>query len=142
MHKTLSPRLPPGRANRKALPYGNDIRRLRAEGYTFSAIRLALLDVGISISLTTVKREAARAPAVAPASQWPATPSSSTPVPMQRSPPTPATSDPPFPAVVDTAPSLESIGSFTGTRRTGRQIVDAFMEGRTSNPLIQQGVTK
>lgn len=57
---TLEPKLPPGRANRKALRYSVDIRRLRMAGYTFSAIRMALLDAGVEVSLTTIKREAAR----------------------------------------------------------------------------------
>jgi hypothetical protein len=59
-HMTLEPKLPPGRANRKVLRYSVDIRRLRKEGYTFSAIRMALLDAGVEVSLTTIKREAAR----------------------------------------------------------------------------------
>lgn len=57
---TLVPRLPPGRANRKALQFTGDIHRLRDEGYTFSAIRMALLDAGVKVSLSTVKREARR----------------------------------------------------------------------------------
>ena len=58
----LTPKQPPGRANRKALRYSADIRRLRAEGYSFEAIRLALLDVGISVSKSTVIREACHPP--------------------------------------------------------------------------------
>lgn len=57
---TLEPKLPPGRANRKALRFSVDIRRLRNAGYTFTAIRMALLDAGVEVSLTTIKREAAR----------------------------------------------------------------------------------
>jgi hypothetical protein len=57
---TLEPKLPPGRANRKALRFSVDICRLRNAGYTFSAIRRALLDAGVEVSLTTIKREAAR----------------------------------------------------------------------------------
>jgi hypothetical protein len=57
---TLIPKLPPGRANRKALQFAGDIRRMRKSGYTFSAIRIALLDAGVEVSLTTIKREAAR----------------------------------------------------------------------------------
>ena len=44
----LQPRNPPGRANRKALRFSVDIHRLRNAGYTFSAIRMALLDAGVS----------------------------------------------------------------------------------------------
>jgi len=56
----LKPRRPPGRVDRKAWQYAVDIQRLRAEGYSFEAIRLALLDVGVAVSESTVRREAAR----------------------------------------------------------------------------------
>lgn len=61
----LQPRNPPGHAKRKARRYANDIRSLRAEGHTYETIRLALLDVGVSVSLSTVMREANRPP-----TQW------------------------------------------------------------------------
>jgi hypothetical protein len=61
----LKPRQPPGRSDRKARRYVNDIRCLREEGYTFETIRQALLDAGVSVSLSTVIREARRPP-----SQW------------------------------------------------------------------------
>jgi hypothetical protein len=61
----LQPRNPPGHANRKARRYANDIRNLRAEGHTYETIRLALLDAGVSVSLSTVIREANRPP-----TQW------------------------------------------------------------------------
>lgn len=61
----LIPRRPPVRCYLKARPYERDVRRLRAEGHTLESIRLALLDVGVSVSVTTVRREAARPP-----SQW------------------------------------------------------------------------
>ena len=56
----LKPRCPPGRATRKARQYAVDIQRLRAEGHSLEAIRLALLDVGVAVSVSTVRREAAR----------------------------------------------------------------------------------
>ncbi|MGM9484879.1 hypothetical protein ACS5PN_27045 [Roseateles sp. NT4] len=49
-----------GRATRKAREYGGEIRLLRSQGCTFEAIRAALADVGISVSKSTVQREAAR----------------------------------------------------------------------------------
>lgn len=61
----LQPRNPPGHANRKARRYTNDIRNLRAEGHTYETIRLALLDAGVSVSISTVMREARRPP-----TQW------------------------------------------------------------------------
>ena len=56
----LTPKGPPGRSSRKALLYAREVQRLRAEGYSLEAIRLALLDVGVTVSLSTVSREAAR----------------------------------------------------------------------------------
>lgn len=61
----LNPRRPPGHARRKALRYAGEVRRLRAEGHSLNAIRLALLDAGISVSVSTVRREVAHPP-----SQW------------------------------------------------------------------------
>ena len=56
----LTPKGPPGRASRKALLYAREVQRLRSEGYSLEAIRLALRDVGVTVSLSTVCREAAR----------------------------------------------------------------------------------
>lgn len=61
----LNPRRPPGHGRRKALRYAGEVRRLRAEGHSLNAIRLALLDAGISVSVSTVRREVAHPP-----SQW------------------------------------------------------------------------
>ena len=61
----LTPKLPPGRSSRKALRYAQEVRRLRAQGHTLESIREALLDVGVTVSVSTVRREAARDP-----SQW------------------------------------------------------------------------
>jgi hypothetical protein len=118
----LTPKLPPGRANRKALAFGPEIHRLRAAGYTFEAIRQALLEAGIEVSLTTVKREAARRPA--------------TPVPQPRAPKHPP---PPSPAAFQ-APSGMSVApqSFVGDARTGKEIAEAFMKSRITNPLLLQ----
>ena len=141
----LSPRLPAGRANRKALQYATDIHRLRHAGYTFSAIRLALIDVGVSVSLTIVKREAARKPVVAQAAQRPDAISPSPPSsPMPTSPPVPWQRSPPPPPASALPPSAApgSLGSLAGSSSTGRQIVDAFLQGRIANPLLQQGSTK
>jgi len=65
MTMRLNPKQPPGRANRKARLYAQEVRRLRAKGYTLEAIRRALFDAGISVSVSTVWREAGR-----PASLW------------------------------------------------------------------------
>lgn len=56
----LTPRHPPGRSSRKARAYAAEIGRLHALGYTLDAIRTALADVGVIVSLSTVRREAIR----------------------------------------------------------------------------------
>lgn len=56
----LTPRRPPGRSNRKARTFSAEIRRLHAEGYSFAAIREALAEAGVLVSISTVQREAAR----------------------------------------------------------------------------------
>jgi hypothetical protein len=57
---TLQPRRPPGHAKRKALAYAGDVLRLRCAGHTYSAIREALQDAGVLVSLSTVRREVLR----------------------------------------------------------------------------------
>jgi hypothetical protein len=56
----LEPKRPPGRPNRKALFFEAEIARLRSEGYPCKAIWEALLDAGLALSLSAVKREVAR----------------------------------------------------------------------------------
>jgi len=57
----LVPTDPPGRSSRKARRFAQDMRVLRAQGYTFEAIRMALAAVGVHVSNATVQREVARA---------------------------------------------------------------------------------
>ena len=57
---TLKSRKPPGRLSRKALEFEPEIRRLHFDGHTSEAIRQALLDAGLAVSRSTVKREVAR----------------------------------------------------------------------------------
>ena len=117
----LTPKLPPGRANRKALAFVADIHRLRAAGYSFEAIRLALMDAGVKVSLTTVKREAARRRAVAPSG------------------PQRLAALPPVPLAPSGAGDAEIAPvSFVGDSRNGKEIAEAFMKGRISNPLMQE----
>lgn len=56
----LTPKDPPGRVNRKARAFELEIVRLRSEDYTCEAIRKALADIGVVVSLSTVQREVAR----------------------------------------------------------------------------------
>lgn len=125
----LTPRLPPGRANRKALAFAAEIRRLRETGYSFEAIRIALLEAGVKVSRTTVKREAAKWPAAAAAA------AAAT-----------ATTAPQRPAAQPSVPATPAVArevvvaprSFVGDARSGKEIADAFMKGRISNPLVQE----
>ena len=115
---SLAPKLPPGRANRKALRYSVDIRRLRRAGYTFSAIRTALLDAGVEVSLTTIKREAARqGPDVIGARQ------------IDTGQPVPTT------FAASAAVALASPSSTPGA--CGREVAEAFFKAHPSNPLFR-----
>ena len=63
----LAPTGPPGRITRKARAFASEILQLRAQGYTFEAIREALAGAGVLVSNSTVQREAARAATERPA---------------------------------------------------------------------------
>ena len=54
---SLQTRRPPGHAKRKALAYTADIVRLRGAGHSLAAIREALEDAGVLVSISTVRRE-------------------------------------------------------------------------------------
>lgn len=126
----LTPKLPPGRASRKALEFSPEIHRLRSAGYSIEAIRLALRDAGVNVSPTTVRREVAKSPAMAPA------------VPQGRDPqlavPQPPSSTPVLsvarPAVGASSPAR----TFLGDARTGHEIAEEFMKDRICNPLIRE----
>lgn len=115
----LQPIRPPGRADRKAAAYAADIVQLRAEGYTYEAIREALAAVGIELSECALRREVRRhqkwtvgAPSdVRPTPRAPATPSLSVARPLATGP-----------------PSAKSA--------TGREIAEAFFTAHPSNPLL------
>lgn len=65
----LIPVRPPGPSSRKARGFTSEILQLRAQGYTFEAIREALAGAGVHVSNSTVQREVARAarrPSVTP----------------------------------------------------------------------------
>lgn len=125
----LLPKLPPGRANRKALAYTAEIHRLRSAGYSFEAIRLALREVGVEVSSTTVKREAAKKLAMPRgALQAPLSLAAS------------AAAGPPseVPSTTQQANEGTVRTSFVGDRRTGKEIAEEFMKDRITNPLMQQ----
>ncbi len=133
---TIAPSTSPGRSNRKARDYNSDIHRLREAGYTFASIHEALLQAGVQVSRTTVKREAARPPQADLGMR--------------------VSADVANPEALGSGHFGDSViasskcegpanrskvetRSYADDTRTGMQIVDEFMRGRTSNPLLQDG---
>ena len=118
----LIPRSAPGRTNRQARTFGDEIARLHHEGHGYLAIQQALADVGVVVSKSTVQREVARL---------------SMPLPSH------ARQDFTRPIQPSRAP-LESGSSETttqrpdGRQRESKQLADAFMKGFITNPLIRR----
>jgi len=131
----LLPKLPPGRPDRKALAFSAEIHRLRAAGYSFEAIRQALLDAGVTVGRTTVKREAARPSTAIPGPEPLVSASSADPLPRAGGPASASSSSdaaplPPQPDSRCTRPSIEG-------KRYGLDIADQFFEGHFTNCLLQ-----
>lgn len=111
----LQPRRQPGRTDRKAALYALEIVRLRAEGYTYEAIREALADVGVQLSTSTLRREMRRHR-----------------IRRVNSPPS-----------VSPRTAMNAVASSTPTRspslagRSGREVAEAFFNAHPSNPLIR-----
>ncbi|KNZ30850.1 MAG: hypothetical protein AD742_20170 [Methylibium sp. NZG] len=114
----LAPKHPPGRRTRKARAFEAEIRQLRAEGYTFEAIRAALADAGVLVSRSTVQREAARQELDAAAEVEDG---------AARTAETPTKRRPPVPALA--LPRAEPL--------SGKDIAEAFVRNRITNPLIR-----
>jgi hypothetical protein len=114
----LAPRRPPGRLNRKALAFSPEIRRLHGEGHTCEAIRLALLDAGLSISRATVHREIVR---TAPQRQ------------TDRAPVATASVERPMWC----APETHATSRLASDPRSSKEIAEAFVRGRITNPLLR-----
>lgn len=114
----LQPKRPPGRADRKAAAYAAEIVRLRAEGYTYEAIREALGEVGITLSECALRREVRRHEkrTVVIASDVHSTP---------QLPPGPRLS---VERPLTTPPPSKDA--------TGREIAAAFFDANPSNPLL------
>jgi hypothetical protein len=128
----LAPTDPPGRSSRKARHFAQDMRELRAQGYTFEAIRLALAAVGVHVSNATVQREVARAAkvrvvehAVGSGARPGEGLTATAPLPSTQAPETTAA---PQPALGD---SIET------DMRSGKEIAEAFASSRITNPLAR-----
>lgn len=121
----LVPTSPPGRSTRKAREYASEICELRRQGYTFEAIREALLGVGIQVSNRTVQREAARQ--IQPLT-------STTPVAMP--PAALATREGQVgPELGPSAPDGPIARS--PERTSGRDVAEEFRRRQSTNPLIR-----
>ncbi len=115
----LNPKHPPGRVNRKARAFEPEIARLRSEGYTCEAIRAALADIGVDVSLSTVQREAARSKCRSLGMARGMTIVSTAHVPAATSSPT------------------RALSVLAGDPRTGKEIAEDFVGKRYTNPLLR-----
>ena len=115
----LEPKRAAGRPNRKALAFEAEIARLRSEGYPCEAIWEALLDAGLALSLSAVKREVARLGKRAGAARQGA----------------PATAFTPLQASAFRTP-VSSPASTTSSP-SGKDVAAAWMTDHISNPLLQ-----
>ena len=107
----LVPVRPPGPNARKARAFSSEILQLRAQGYTFEAIREALAAAGIHVSNSTVQREVARAA-------------------RQRPTLAPATASEPIKAgAVST--------SVPPDWQSGRDVAEAYTRNRITNPFVR-----
>lgn len=114
----LAPKDPPGRSTRRARGYAADIGQLRAQGYTFEAIRQALDEAGVKVSKSTVQREMARL----------ASTSSSGSV---------AVTEPSLPVSAPAAAPSPVAPSVLTDLRSGKEIAEAFGSSRINNPLFR-----
>ncbi len=119
----LNPCTPPGRSNRKARAFAAEIARLRLVGYGCQAIREALAEAGLNVSKSTVQRELARLSRPAPIAAWQ--------MPVLPAHPDPELASPVAPTPTPTRQSLAS------EPRSGKDIAEAFVKGRITNPLLR-----
>ena len=128
----LVPSSPPGRGTRRARGFAAEMSELRAQGYTFEAIRQALAAAGVHVSNATVQREVARM-------AW----SQSTAVTLQsahqpvrghyRAAPAPPPDTP-----ESTPPSRSSLDSRSSADvRSAKDIAAAFTSSQITNPLVR-----
>ncbi|MFG6433047.1 hypothetical protein [Roseateles sp. LYH14W] len=119
----LQPKEPPGQRTRKARRFGDEIRRLHAEGYSLESIRETLAEAGVVVSWSTVQREAARqAPAPPQRASIRPQPDLSAPAVSRTFGATAAVVEPPA------APP----------RQSGREVAEAFFQTHISNPLLRK----
>ena len=122
----LVPTQPPSHGKRKAWKFETEIVQLRAEGYTLEAIRTALANAGVHVSISTVRREANRA--AAPRTVTPVPKATTTSMPTPSHPTAPTTGF--IPAAPLATPILQE-------RRSGKDVAEDFMRNQITNPLIR-----
>jgi hypothetical protein len=125
----LTPKVPPGRSNRKVRSFELQIAQLCIQGYTLEAIRDALAEVGVRVSKSAVQREAARSAKArrqVTGAGHPAGPGRVT------------TQSPVATAAALAGPTrrLESLPT-RPDERSGKDIAEAFMRDRITNPLLR-----
>lgn len=119
----LIPKRPPGRPNRKALAFEAEIARMRLEGYPCEAIWEALVEAGVKVSRSSVKREVARL------ARGATTPSKNVAdVPKLQAQSSKAATTVLAPIHPDVSPS-------------GKEVAEAWMKGRITNPLIRARIS-
>lgn len=125
---SLHTRRPPGNGKRKALTYAANIVNLRGQGHSYSAIREALEDAGVLVSISTVRREVLKGTSITaafkPAIEAPASPFS---LATRSKATSPGTASQPAPS---TAPL------------PGKAIAEEFMRGRSTNTLYLKESSK
>lgn len=121
----LHPKRPPGRVDRKAAAYAADIAELRGAGYTYEAIREALLDVGVVASTSALRREVQRLRTREVGSALHPAPG----------PPAPSLVPPPSQQPPAIALRLPPQSLRAGMR--GRDVAEAFFSTHSSNPLLK-----
>jgi len=139
MPMNLVPIRPPGPNARKARAFAVEILQLRAQGYTFEAIREALAGAGVHVSNSTVQREVARAakrPAAIPPAD--ATPSSRGPSPQTSTPGAFVRAKRRDESVAPAPPAdhREEGQSAFACGPSGKDIAEAFFNAHPSNPLF------
>ena len=122
----LIPRIQAGRTNRRARAYGDEIARLRREGYGYVAIQHALADAGVIVSKSTVQREVARlAKRPPPCALPPALPTHLPQLPRRPEGPDPSNSH------------FTRPGALLNDQGSPRDIAEAFFKSQITNPLFK-----
>lgn len=125
---SLQTRRPPGHGKRKALTYAADIVSLRSQGHSYSAIREALEDAGVLVSISTVRREVLKGTSTATALE-PAVDAAASQLSL-------ATRG------KATSPATAPRPASSTTPLPGKAIAEEFMRGRSTNTLYLKESSK